>query len=95
MAMYTRDTLLNDLRNNILEVHFTKVNGQARVMRCTLATRYLPESYVQSLEEQETEKKFHEENKETIAVWDVLQKGWRSFRIDTVTYAQALDVDFR
>lgn len=95
MGIYTRDTLLSDLRNNIIEVHFTKVNGQPRVMRCTLATRYLPESYVQNTQEQETEKKFHEQNTETLAVWDVQQKGWRSFKIDSVTYVQALDVDYR
>ena len=64
-------------------------------MRCTLATRYLPESYVQNTQEQETEKKFHEQNTETLAVWDVQQKGWRSFKIDSVTYVQALDVDYR
>jgi WYL_2, Sm-like SH3 beta-barrel fold len=95
MGNYTRDTLLNDLRNNVVEVHFTKVNGEPRIMRCTLATRYLPDNYVQNLSEQESEKKFHEQNKDTLAVWDIHANGWRSFKIDSVTYVQALDVDYR
>lgn len=89
--MYQRDTLLKDLRSNVVEVSFTKVNGEARVMRCTLLPRLLPESYKQSIEEQTEENKFHRENPNVIAAWDVQAGGWRSFRIDSVTYAQVID----
>jgi len=87
--MYQRDTLLKDLRTQVLEVHFTKANGENRVMRCTLQKHMLPESYQRSLGEQTEEKIFHKENPDVIAVWDLGENGWRSFRIDSVFYCEA------
>jgi len=87
--MYQRDTLLKDLRSQVLEVHFTKANGETRMMRCTLQKHMLPESYQRSLEEQTQEKTFHKENLDVIAVWDLGENGWRSFRIDSVFYCEA------
>ena len=89
--MYERDTLLNDLRNNVIEVTFTKVNGEQRIMRCTLKKEHLPESYRVSEDEQKSENEYHQKNPEVIACWDVQSGGWRSFRVDSVTYAQVID----
>jgi len=83
--MYLRDTLLEDLRQHILSVTFTKQNGEERVMRCTLWQKYLPEKYLQ---EQEGERKFHKENIDVIRCWDINANGWRSFRIDSVKYCE-------
>ena len=89
--LYKRDALLEDLRNSIVEVTFTKVNGEKRSMRCTLMQHYLPESFKQNPSEQEQEKTFHQTNPDTLAVWDLQNGGWRSFRIDSVEYVQILD----
>lgn len=89
--MFTRDTLLKDLRHGVLDVTFTKVNGEERKMRCTLVPALLPEIYRTSLEEQESEKNYHKNNPDVIACWDVQARGWRSFRIDSVIYTQAID----
>ena len=89
--MFTRDTLLKDLRHGVLDVTFTKVNGDERKMRCTLVTSLLPENYRTSLEEQTAEKQFHQSNPDVIACWDLQNNGWRSFRIDSVIYTQAID----
>lgn len=89
--MYDRDRLLTDLRSNVIEVHFTKTNGESRVMRCTLLTRLLPESYINSSDEQNQERNFHQQNANVIACWDVQAGGWRSFRIDSVNYCQVID----
>jgi hypothetical protein len=89
--MYQRDKLLTDLRSNAIEIHFTKVNGENRVMRCTLVHRLLPESFVKYLEEQQNEKSFHNQNPDVIAAWDLEKGAWRSFRVDSVTYCQVLD----
>lgn len=86
--MYTRDTLLRELRSNVIEVHFTKVNGDARVMRATLMEKFLPESY---RSEKDEEKDFHQQNPNVIACWDLTVGGWRSFRIDSVTYCQGVE----
>lgn len=89
--MYQRDALLKDLRSGVLEVTFNKVSGDLRTMRCTLKNEYLPESYRTSLDEQNQEQTFHQNNPDVLAVWDVQKGGWRSFRVDLVTYAQLMD----
>lgn len=89
--IYKRDTLLEDLRNSVVEVTFTKVDGTRRSMRCTLMNDYLPEIHKTNPAEQEKEKTFHKENPDVIAVWDLQNGGWRSFRVDSVEYVQVLD----
>jgi hypothetical protein len=89
--MYNRDNVLTDLRSHIVEVTFTKVDGTNRVMRCTLAPQYLPESYKQ---DEEKERTFHRENENVISAWDVQKGGWRSFRMDSVQYLQIIDVAY-
>lgn len=86
--LYERDTVLNDLRKNVVEVTFTKVDGTTRLMRCTLDPRLLPESYIK--EDEQKEKTFHKENPNVISAWDVQKGGWRSFRIDSVQYMQII-----
>jgi len=86
--MYERDTLLKDLRDNVMAVYFTKVDGTEREMKCTLMPSLLPPNYIK---EQAEEKDFHAKNPNVLAVWDVMNGGWRSFRIDSIKYVQILD----
>lgn len=85
---FDRNAILSDLRDNVVEVSFTKVDGTNRLMRCTLMKRHLPENYV---EEETQEKSFHDKNPDVIAAWDVQKGGWRSFRIDSIQYVQIID----
>lgn len=88
---YERDAVIRDLRQNVIEVTFIKVNGEQRVMRCTLDPQYLPPNYdSQHLDEQHKKK----ENLSTIAAWDLNAQGWRSFRVDSVQYLQSLEGGF-
>jgi hypothetical protein len=88
MAKYQRDNLLRDLVSNVVEVTFTKVNGETRIMRCTLDPNHLPSNYnKQHLEEMHQKP----ENLNTIAAWDIQANGWRSFRVENVEYAQIID----
>jgi len=78
------EALITALNNNIVEVSFTKANGESRVMRCTLLESYLPEQ----LDIEETiQKKKSDTN---IAVWDLDKGSWRSFRKDSVVSWQKL-----
>jgi len=52
-GLYQRDTVLKDLREQVMEVHFVKTNGEQRIMRCTLQKHMLPEMYQNSYEEQQ------------------------------------------
>ena len=88
MALFNRDDLINDLKQSVAEVTFTKVNGDNRVMRCTLDPRYIPVAVdSKHLDEQHAKR----ENKDVVAVWDLHNKGWRSFRVDSVQYVQEID----
>lgn len=69
------------LKKNIAEVVFTKVDGTARTMRCTLMEKFLPAQ--KDLEE-------HTTRKNAIAVWDLEKEAWRSFRIDSVNTIKAV-----
>ena len=68
--------LLDLLKNNIVNLTFKKVNGEERVMDCTLQGDYIPESVNTS-----SVKKL---NTETVSVWSVDDNGWRSFRKDSI-----------
>ena len=89
--MYKRDDILKDLHENVIEVHFTKVNGENRIMRCTLDPAYLPQNYNKDHLAEEHQKK---ENINTIVAWDVVAGGWRSFRVDSVLNVQIIPSDY-
>ena len=89
MGNYNRNDILKDLKQAVVEVTFTKVNGDRRVMRCTLDPRYMPVTKQQIDHIDEEHKK--PENLEVIACWDVHANGWRSFRVDSVEYCQEVD----
>jgi len=72
--MINRSEMIEQLQNHICEVSFTKVNGDERVMTCTLMDVFLPETKGNS-----------KNNEEVIPVYDVMADGWRSFRVDSVT----------
>lgn len=59
-------------------VTFTKKDGTERVMKCTLDPKELPPQLVN---ESKSERK---KSDNTIAVYDLEAKGWRSFTIKSV-----------
>jgi 2-C-methyl-D-erythritol 4-phosphate cytidylyltransferase len=86
--LYERDKLIADLRESVIEVTFTKVNGEKRIMRCTLDQKQIPQTIdYNHLKEQHARK----ENLDVIAAWDVQANGWRSFRVDSVQYVQVVE----
>lgn len=77
--VFTRDFVLNLLRNYELQVTFIKADGSERVMRCTLKPDVLPE-----FEDSEKPKKKIKENDEVIRVYVPDLSAWRSFRVDSL-----------
>jgi hypothetical protein len=73
-----RIELKNTLQNGIATVTFEKADGTLRDMRCTLLASYLPEQIV------DENKKVRAENDAVLAVWDIDNGGWRSFRMDSI-----------
>ena len=75
--------LLALLQNNLVEVTFTKVNGESRTMPCTLVADKLPTVKV-------IEGKERKRSNESISVWCTDKNEWRSFRVDNVTNVTVL-----
>lgn len=87
---YQRENIINDLKQSVAEVTFTKVNGERRIMRCTLDPRHLPPMTNEQFDHLDEQHK-RAENQEVVAVWDLQAKGWRSFRVESVQYMQEID----
>lgn len=77
--MFNYNDLVNRLRNGVVTVSFTKVDGSERTMTCTLLPDYLPEEY------RSKQPMLTETVGSSISVWDVNANGWRAFRVDSVT----------
>lgn len=66
------------LSKNIYEITFTKINGETRVMPCTLDEQHLqrqPESQLREVRAQ------RESNPATLSVYCTDKTAWRSFRV--------------
>ena len=74
-----RNILIEALKNHECTVTFTKVNGETRVMPCTLK-----EDVFTKLETKGTKKP----NESVVSVWCLDKKEWRSFRVDNVVDLQ-------
>ena len=77
-----REEIVNKLKQGLLEVTFNKVNGDERVMTCTLQEGVIPAA---TKKDPLSLKKVREVNPEVVSVWDTNATGWRSFRVANVT----------
>lgn len=73
-----RYQLKQSLQNGVVTVVFEKADGTLREMRCTLQADIMPPQLLQESESSRVE------NLDTLAVWDVENGGWRSFRMDSI-----------
>jgi len=74
--MFTRESIVEQLKNGIHTVTFTKVDGTERTMPCTLDETIIP------VVEAKSDRKFSE-TALRVFVTDINE--WRSFRIANVT----------
>jgi len=70
-----KELLVEALTNHECTVTFTKVNGETRVMPCTLKEDVIPKQ-----EPKGTKKP----NESVVSVWCLDKQEWRSFRVDNV-----------
>lgn len=76
------------LQTGIVEVNFVKKDGTQRKLLCTLMPSELP---AQTDLEEAVQKKTP--NPDVLAVWDIENKGWRSFRYDSILGFSVLSLD--
>jgi len=77
----TKKDLKLQLEQNVMVVDFTKLNGDKRVMTCTLREDIKPPA---TKTDTLSQKKVREISDAVVSVWDVNAKGWRSFRYDRI-----------
>lgn len=80
--MFDYATMVNTLRDNIVDVTFTKIDGTSRNMMATLNGAYLPEEYRNESGNLLSE---GDGDQESVTVWDLDVGGWRRFRVSSVT----------
>ena len=73
-----KDWLIGLLRSEIVELTFIKKDGTERIMTCTLAEQKIPAENAPKGTERA-------KNDEAVAVFDLENNGWRSFRWDSLT----------
>ena len=71
-----KEEILKSLREGVCEVTFTKVNGERRVMPCTLREDLLPASTKET-----TFRVLKDRETDVISVWCTDANGWRSFKL--------------
>jgi hypothetical protein len=84
----TKDELVKLLKEKVVEVTFTKLDGEDRVMPCTLIESYLPPA---KKDDPVTQKKVREISDKVIVAWAVESKGFRSFRYERVKNIKVLN----
>lgn len=84
----TKEDLLSMLLRETCRVTFDKLDGNERIMTCTLNPIYMPPRDI--ITEEDTSKETNPADAKNITVWDVTANGWRSFhyaRVKKVTFA--------
>lgn len=90
-TIFDKEEIGKILRDNVCEVTFTKVNGEKRVMPCTLKTSIVPPTpEPKNLAEGEVPK-VKKSNPDTMSVWCLDKKEWRSFRVANVTEIKVIE----
>jgi len=73
-----RDWFTGILKTNEVNLTFTKKDGTIREMKCTLREDLMP-TYEKKTDKVKTK------SDETLSVFDLEKKEWRSFRFDSIT----------
>ena len=77
----TKEDLKHLLDHNVITVDFTKLNGDKRVMTCTLREDIKPPATKKDTISQTA---VRDVSDAVICVWDINAQGWRSFRYERV-----------
>jgi hypothetical protein len=80
-----RNILLEALKSHECTVTFTKVNGETRVMPCTLKEDIIPKPPADVASKSNVKR---QENQNIVSVWCTDKREWRSFRVDNVVDLQ-------
>ena len=80
----TQENMLRELRSSECEVTFTKVNGDTRIMKCTLNMDLIPSDKRPKGDDAPELREGLESILKAIRVFDTGLQDWRSFKVETV-----------
>jgi hypothetical protein len=81
-AIVRNDWLRGLLHKGTYDITFTKINGETRIMPCTLESSKLPPVVVKENATAQVEKVV---KPDSLCVWCIDKQEWRSFRVMSVT----------
>ena len=84
----TKAALMEQLTTEVLEVTFLKINGDKRIMTCTLKDDIKPKA---TKTDPMSQKAIRTISDKVCSVWDINAKGWRSFRYDNVQEVKSVN----
>jgi len=76
-----RSDIQATLKDAICNVRFTKVDGSTRILCCTLNPDHIPKGDETPVTKPKNQKPI---NENVLAVWDLDELRWKSFRISNV-----------
>lgn len=85
-----RNSFISDLRQNVIEVRFVKLDGNVRIMKATLHPSWLPEDT--RTRDKINEAVNREQRNDVVTLWDTEAgtNGWRSIKLDTIISLQLM-----
>lgn len=90
-----KSDIIEALKTSIVDVEFVKKDGTVRLMTCTLKEASLPKQEPKSIDEtlrDMADKNEKPKNEESIAVFDTINQGWRSFRWSSLKKINGIEV---
>lgn len=88
MTDFDRDTVLHDLRENVMIITYENEQGQKRDIKCTLLEHLLRDHVRHNLE---ADRNFHIKHPNLIVVFDIENLGYRTLNMDRVQWLEARD----
>ena len=79
-----RDDILKQLREGVITVTFTKLNGDEREMDCTLNMDIIPSNKMPKGDDTPELREGLDSILKAIRVFDTGLEDWRSFKVETV-----------
>jgi len=89
--MYSYDKVIEQLKTNVLQVTFDKVNGERRIMPCTLQIDYMTDPSKELSESKVSQVESKSVNKSVIRAFAIDKQSWRSFRVDNISAIEVIN----
>ena len=81
MGLFSKEGIVEALRDSVLELKFYKKDQSERVMYCTLSDEVLPETLTESNGGRSPNQ---DPEDDQVVVWDIEADAWRSFKMSSL-----------